>query len=91
GAGAGGAVSRGRGGPGVALTPLGGWVNPRGRPAPPPPASMTARTRDPEMTFAEISRAARRLLPGARLRRRLFWRYTLLWRVPAGPEGPAGQ
>ncbi|WP_432153482.1 class I SAM-dependent methyltransferase [Streptomyces tricolor] len=75
----------------VALNPLLGWVKNRGRPAPRPPASMTARTRDPEMTFAEISRAARRLLPGARLRRRLFWRYTLVWRAPAGPEGPAGQ
>ncbi|WP_345051344.1 class I SAM-dependent methyltransferase [Streptomyces rameus] len=68
----------------LALNPLLGWAKNRGRAAH-PPVSMTARTREPEMTFAEISRAARRLLPGARLRRRLFWRYTLVWRAPAGP------
>ncbi|WP_030893835.1 class I SAM-dependent methyltransferase [Streptomyces sp. NRRL S-474] len=44
------------------------------------PASMTARTRQPDMTFPEIVREARTVLPGARLRRRLFWRYTLVWR-----------
>ncbi|MEU1852218.1 class I SAM-dependent methyltransferase [Streptomyces sp. NPDC019990] len=43
------------------------------------PASMTAPTRQPDMTFPEIARGARALLPGARLRRRLFWRYTLVW------------
>lgn len=35
--------------------------------------------RDPAETFAEISRTARAVLPGARLRRRLFFRYTLEW------------
>jgi 2-polyprenyl-3-methyl-5-hydroxy-6-metoxy-1,4-benzoquinol methylase len=50
----------------------------RGRPVP-RPVSMTARTRPPDMTFPEIVRAARTVLPGARLRRRLFWRYTLVW------------
>lgn len=44
------------------------------------PASMTAPTRPPAMTFADIARDAGRILPGARLRRRLFWRYTLVWR-----------
>lgn len=44
------------------------------------PASMTAPTRPPVMSFAEIVRDARAVLPGARLRRRLFWRYTLVWR-----------
>lgn len=43
------------------------------------PASMTARTRPAAMTFSEIARDARRVLPGARLRRRVFWRYTLVW------------
>ncbi|MFJ4582014.1 class I SAM-dependent methyltransferase [Streptomyces echinatus] len=70
----------------LALNPLLGWVKNRGRPASLPPVSMTARTREPEETFAEISGAARRLLPGARLRRRLFWRYTLVWRAPAEPS-----
>ncbi|MFF9199865.1 class I SAM-dependent methyltransferase [Streptomyces sp. NPDC014779] len=55
------------------------WIKNRGRKAP-PPASMTAPTRPATMTFAEITREARRELPGARLRRRLFWRYTLVWR-----------
>jgi SAM-dependent methyltransferase len=48
------------------------------------PVAMTARTRPASMTFDEIARHARRELPGARLRRRLFWRYTLVWR--ARPE-----
>jgi SAM-dependent methyltransferase len=40
--------------------------------------------RDPTETFAEISEAAHRVLPGARLRRRLFFRYTLAWERPPG-------
>lgn len=55
------------------------WWKNRGRTAR-RPASMTARTRPPTMPFPEIVRTARRRLPGARLRRRLFWRYTLVWR-----------
>ncbi len=30
------------------------------------------------MTFAAVAAEARRVLPGARLRRRLFWRCTLV-------------
>ncbi|MEU3889984.1 class I SAM-dependent methyltransferase [Streptomyces sp. NPDC029041] len=51
----------------------------RGRPAP-RPDSMRAPTRPAGLTFPEIARQARAVLPGARLRRRLFWRYTLVWR-----------
>ncbi|MER5831210.1 class I SAM-dependent methyltransferase [Streptomyces sp. NPDC002130] len=51
----------------------------RGRPVP-RPVSMTAPTRPADLTFSEIARAARAVLPGVRLRRRLFWRYTLVWR-----------
>ncbi|MFB6847056.1 class I SAM-dependent methyltransferase [Streptomyces sp. NPDC056373] len=51
----------------------------RGRPAP-RPVSMTAPTRPADLTFSEIARGARAVLPGVRLRRRLFWRYTLVWR-----------
>ncbi|MEW1749937.1 class I SAM-dependent methyltransferase [Streptomyces angustmyceticus] len=58
-----------------------GWLKNRGRPSP-RPVSMTARTRSAEMTFDEIARAAEEILPGARLRRRLFWRYTLVWHRP---------
>jgi 2-polyprenyl-3-methyl-5-hydroxy-6-metoxy-1,4-benzoquinol methylase len=75
----------------VPLNLLLGWVKNGGRPSPHRPVAMTARTREPEMTFAEISRAARRPLPGARLRRRLFWRYTLVWRAPGGPSRRPGQ
>ncbi|MBF6088267.1 class I SAM-dependent methyltransferase [Nocardia cyriacigeorgica] len=39
--------------------------------------------RDPEDTLPEIRSAAAELLPGAQIRRRLMWRYTLLWRKPA--------
>ncbi|MGI5347471.1 class I SAM-dependent methyltransferase [Streptomyces sp. CA-250714] len=59
-----------------------GWWRNRGRTAARPPA-MTAVTRPPEMGFPEILREARSVLPGARLRRRLFWRYTLVWRADA--------
>jgi SAM-dependent methyltransferase len=63
----------------VPLNAANGWLKNRGRTAP-RPVSMTAVTRAPEMTFSEIRREADRILPGARLRRRLFWRYTLVWR-----------
>ncbi|MGI5189131.1 class I SAM-dependent methyltransferase [Promicromonospora sp. CA-289599] len=43
-----------------------------------PPLPM----RDPAETFAEISEVVRRMLPGARIRRRLFFRYTLEWTRP---------
>ncbi|MEU2131329.1 class I SAM-dependent methyltransferase [Streptomyces sp. NPDC018352] len=54
------------------------WIKNKGRKAP-RPASMTAPTRPATMTFADIVRDAHRALPGVRLRRRLFWRYTLVW------------
>ncbi|WP_342746372.1 hypothetical protein [Streptomyces monashensis] len=66
----------------VALNPFIGWVKNRGRATSHRPVSMTAPVRDPEVTFAEIGREARRILLGVRLRRRLFWRYTLVWRAP---------
>ncbi|MFI9806544.1 class I SAM-dependent methyltransferase [Streptomyces sp. NPDC052301] len=71
----------------IPLNAATGWRKNRGRPEASRPVSMTAPTREPEMTFDEISRAARRLLPGARLRRRLFWRYTLVWRAPVPTVG----
>jgi SAM-dependent methyltransferase len=37
---------------------------------------------DPTETLPEIRAAADECVPGALLRRRLFWRYTLLWRRP---------
>ncbi|MBV2356901.1 methyltransferase domain-containing protein [Streptomyces sp. J2-1] len=58
------------------------WIKNRGRRAP-RPAAMTAPTRPATMTFAAIVREARHVLPGARTRRRLFWRYTLVWHAEA--------
>ena len=37
---------------------------------------------DPDETFVEIRQVARRMLPGVKMRRRLFFRYTLEWRKP---------
>ncbi|GFH37064.1 class I SAM-dependent methyltransferase [Streptomyces pacificus] len=54
------------------------WIKNKGRKSP-RPASMTAPTRPATMHFADIVRDARHELPGARLRRRLFWRYALVW------------
>ncbi|SED53792.1 Methyltransferase domain-containing protein [Streptomyces sp. 2224.1] len=55
-----------------------GWLKNKGRRAP-RPVSMTALTRPAEMSFSDLVREAHDALPGARLRRRLFWRYTLVW------------
>ncbi|MGC3000681.1 class I SAM-dependent methyltransferase [Streptomyces sp. G35A] len=66
---------------GAAAVPLNaatGWIKNKGRTAC-PPVSMTAPVRPATMSFPEIVREARRILPGARLRRWLFWRYTLVW------------
>ncbi|QUH02910.1 class I SAM-dependent methyltransferase [Saccharopolyspora erythraea] len=47
------------------------------------PASMTAPTKPASMTFTEITEQARAELPGAVLRRHLFWRYSLVYRAPS--------
>ena len=39
--------------------------------------------RDPEMTLKEIRREAEALLPGARIRRHLYWRYSLVYKKTA--------
>ncbi|MEV5597178.1 class I SAM-dependent methyltransferase [Streptomyces sp. NPDC052496] len=46
------------------------------------PVAMTAPARPADLPFSVVLREAHRILPGARLRRRLFWRYTLVWRHP---------
>ncbi len=63
----------------IPLNAATGWIKNKGRTAP-RPVSMTAPTRPPAMIFPDIVAATRHALPGARLRRRLFWRYTLTWR-----------
>ncbi|MEV0599901.1 class I SAM-dependent methyltransferase [Streptomyces sp. NPDC050315] len=49
-----------------------------------PPLHLTAPTTDPRETLGDIRAAAALELPGARIRRRLFWRYTLVYDAPAG-------
>lgn len=46
---------------------------------------MTAPTAEPGESMADVRRAAALYLPGSRIRRRLFWRYTLIY-----DESPAG-
>ncbi|GGU88560.1 SAM-dependent methyltransferase [Streptomyces filipinensis] len=75
-------VDHARGLVSLPLNVLTGWLKNHRRPAVRRPVSMTAPTRAAGMTYDEVGREARRLLPGARFRRRLFWRYTLVWRAP---------
>jgi ubiquinone/menaquinone biosynthesis C-methylase UbiE len=44
----------------------------------------TAPTRAPESSLSQIRRAASAVLPGVRIDRHLYWRYSLLWRKPTG-------
>ncbi|MFF0492778.1 class I SAM-dependent methyltransferase [Nocardia sp. NPDC003482] len=58
-----------------------GWrARPRGTDT--PPIEMAAPTASPGETLAEIRDRAAELLPGARIRRRLFWRYSLVYDKP---------
>ena len=50
------------------------------------PGEPAMPVRAPVTTFAEVSEAARALLPGAVCRRRLFFRYTLRWEKPGPPS-----
>ncbi|MEU0947327.1 class I SAM-dependent methyltransferase [Streptomyces canus] len=68
---------------GLASVPLNlviGWIKHRGRTASEAPVAMTAPTRPADIPYTAFVREARRLLPGVRLRRRLFWRCTLVWK-----------
>lgn len=44
--------------------------------------SATPVWTDPTMSLAEIRSETRRLLPGARVRRHLLWRYSVVWQRP---------
>lgn len=75
---------------GLASVPLNlitGWIKNRGRRAP-RPLAMTAPTRPADVPYTEFVREVRRVLPGVRLRRRLFWRYTLVWKKVRGDVDP---
>ncbi|MCC2030108.1 hypothetical protein KEC56_11380 [Microbacterium sp. YMB-B2] len=41
--------------------------------------SMTAPAREPSETSDQIASVASEILPGVRMRRGLFWRYTAVW------------
>lgn len=45
--------------------------------------AMSAPTAAPRDPLPEVRAAAADILPGARIHRRLFWRYTLTWTAPA--------
>jgi SAM-dependent methyltransferase len=47
------------------------------------PAHMRAPTAAPRESFDDIRAIAADMLPGVRMRRRLFWRYTAAWEKPA--------
>jgi len=47
------------------------------------PAHMNAPTAAADQSFEEIRQVAAEVLPGIRMRRRLFWRYTASWEAPA--------
>ncbi|WP_067842384.1 class I SAM-dependent methyltransferase [Nocardia lijiangensis] len=69
--------------PAIAANPVIGMIKHPARADQPPP-HMTAPAADPKETLADIRAAAALELPGARIRRRLFWRYTLVYDAPAG-------
>jgi SAM-dependent methyltransferase len=46
------------------------------------PVNMTTPTAEACETFDEIAREMRHQLPGVKLRRSLFWRYTAVWTAP---------
>ncbi|WP_051732128.1 class I SAM-dependent methyltransferase [Kitasatospora phosalacinea] len=50
------------------------------------PDAVRAPVAPPMMTYARTRREAAGLLPGARMRRLLFWRYLLVFRAPAGAD-----
>lgn len=61
---------------GIAVAPNRVRLLGRGSRSDPTPPIM-----EPDMTLPEIRRDAQRLLPGARIRRHLYWRYSLVYRV----------
>jgi SAM-dependent methyltransferase len=71
-----------RSGISLVLNPLIGLVRHPTR-ATQPPAHMRAPTSAADQTFDEIRGIADEALPGVRMRRRLFWRYTATWTAPA--------
>ncbi|MEV7149872.1 class I SAM-dependent methyltransferase [Streptomyces sp. NPDC093084] len=65
-----------------------GALRARGRRTGQGPSGMPVE--NPIMNWREVRRATAHLLPGRRYRRRLLWRYTLVWDKPGGAheDGP---
>ena len=77
----------------AAANPVMGLIRHPGpaRPAEGPAAGQPVLpVRDPATTLAEITAAATARLPGATVRRRLFFRYTLRWDKPPVIAPPPG-
>jgi hypothetical protein len=53
--------------------------------------AMSAPVKPPATALAEVRQVAAEVLPGARVRRRLFWRYSLTYAAPPAPSVPPGQ
>ncbi|WP_063057739.1 class I SAM-dependent methyltransferase [Nocardia sienata] len=68
--------------PAVVANPVMGMIRHPSRATAPPP-HMSAPVADPRETLAEIRAAVAAELPGARIRRRMFWRYSLVYDAPA--------
>ncbi|GAA4620262.1 methyltransferase domain-containing protein [Saccharopolyspora hordei] len=64
---------------------VGAYKAARGRAGKPHDEGMPVK--DPTSTLREVCAAAAEVMPGAVLQRRLFWRFTLLWRVPGERRG----
>ncbi|MCK9795860.1 class I SAM-dependent methyltransferase [Isoptericola sp. 4D.3] len=64
------------------LNPVVGLVK-HPRPVTVPDDGPPMPVRDARETYGEVRETARRVLPGARFRQRLFFRYTLEWTAPA--------
>lgn len=80
-----------RSGVSLVLNPLVGLVR-HPAPATRPSTQVHAPTADPTETFEEVRTVARTVLPGIRMRRRLFWRYTAWWTAPLDlPSSPDSQ
>lgn len=71
-----------RSGASLLLNPLVGLIRHPKR-ATRAPAHMRAPTAGATQSFDEILAIASEVLPGIRMRRRLFWRYTACWSVPS--------
>jgi SAM-dependent methyltransferase len=56
---------------------------------PPSPPHQPPLVWPPPLSYRQMRRLAERLLPGARYRRHVYWRYSLVWTKPAVTPGPA--